>query len=68
MYTILGRRGIIGSVITRALLEKGEKVRVWERSAGRLQPFVRRGAEAFVGDVADAEAMTRALTGRARHS
>jgi uncharacterized protein YbjT (DUF2867 family) len=63
MYTILGATGNIGSVITRALLEKGEKVRVLGRSAGRLQPFVRRGAEAFVGDVADAEAMTRALTG-----
>ena len=63
MYTILGATGNIGSVITRALLEKGEKVRVVGRNAGRLQPFVRRGAEAFVGDVADAEAMTRALTG-----
>lgn len=63
MYTILGATGNIGSVITSALLGKGEKVRVVGRSLGRLQPFVRRGAEAFVGDVADAEAMTRALTG-----
>ncbi|HKI10620.1 MAG TPA: NAD(P)H-binding protein [Candidatus Acidoferrum sp.] len=63
MYTILGATGNIGSVITRALLEKGEKVRVVGRNATRLQPFVRRGAEAFVGDVADVEAMTRALTG-----
>lgn len=63
MYTILGATGNIGSVITRALLEKGEKVRAVGRNAGRLQPFVRRGAEAFVGDVADAEGMTRALTG-----
>ena len=63
MYTILGATGNIGSVITRALLEKGEKVRVVGRNAGRLQPFVRRGAEAFVGDVGDTEAMTQALTG-----
>lgn len=63
MYTILGATGNVGSVITRALLEKGEKVRAVGRNAGRLQPFVRRGAEAFVGDVADAEGMTRALTG-----
>jgi uncharacterized protein YbjT (DUF2867 family) len=63
MYTILGATGNIGSVITKALLEKGEKVRAVGRNAGRLQPFVKRGAEAFVGDVADAEAMTRALTG-----
>ena len=63
MYTILGATGNIGSVIAKALLEKGEKVRVVGRNAGRLQPFVKRGAEAFVGNVMDAEAMTRALTG-----
>ena len=63
MYTILGATGNIGSVIAKALLEKGEKVRVVGRNAGRLQPFVQRGAEAFVGNVVDAEAMTRALTG-----
>ena len=63
MYTILGATGNIGSVITKALLEKGEKVRVVGRNLGRLQRFVKRGAEAFVGDVGDAEAMTRALTG-----
>ncbi len=63
MYTILGATGNIGSVISKALLAKGEKVRVVGRNAGRLQPFVQRGAEAFVGDVTDTEAMTRALTG-----
>ena len=63
MYTILGATGNIGSMIARALLENGEKVRVVGRNAGRLQPFVKRGAEAFVEDVMDAEAMTRALTG-----
>jgi len=63
MYTILGATGNIGSVISKALLDKGEKVRVVGRSGGRLQPLVKRGAEAFVGDVADEEAMTRALTG-----
>ncbi len=61
MYTILGATGNVGSVIARALLAKGEQVRVVGRNTGRLQQFVRRGAEAFVGDVADAEVMTRAL-------
>ena len=63
MYTILGATGNIGSVITRKLLEKGEKVRVVGRNAGRLQQFVQRGAEAVVTDVKDAEALTKALTG-----
>jgi uncharacterized protein YbjT (DUF2867 family) len=63
MYTILGATGNIGSVITKKLLEKGEKVRVVGRNSGRLQQYVHRGAEEFVADVKDAEALTRALTG-----
>jgi uncharacterized protein YbjT (DUF2867 family) len=63
MYTVLGATGNIGSVITKKLLEKGEKVRVVARSAGRLQQYVHKGAEAFVADVRDAEALTKALTG-----
>ncbi len=61
MYTVLGATGHIGSVITKTLLERGEKVRVAGRSATRLQPFVQKGAEAFLGDVNDAEALTRAF-------
>ena len=63
MYTILGATGNIGSVITRKLLEKGERVRVVGRNAGKLQQFVQKGAEAFVADVKDAEALTKALAG-----
>ena len=68
MYTVLGATGNIGSVITNVLLDMGEKVRVVGRDAGNLQPFVSRGAEAFPADVVDEEAMSRALTGRARFS
>ena len=63
MYTVLGATGNIGSIITKKLLEKGEKVRVVGRNAARLQQFVHKGAEALVADVKDAEALTRALTG-----
>jgi uncharacterized protein YbjT (DUF2867 family) len=62
MYTVLGATGHIGSVITRKLLEKGEKVRVVGRSTARLQPLVQRGAEAFIAEVHDLEALTRAFT------
>jgi uncharacterized protein YbjT (DUF2867 family) len=61
MYTVLGATGNIGSVITKNLLEKGEKVRVVGRSMSRLQPFVQRGAEAFLGDVSDGASLTRAF-------
>jgi uncharacterized protein YbjT (DUF2867 family) len=63
MYTVLGATGNIGSVITKKLLDKGEKVRVVGRNAARLHPFVQKGAEAFVADISDAEALTRAFSG-----
>jgi len=63
MYTVLGATGNIGSVITKNLLEKGEKVRVFGRHGGKLETFVHRGAEAFVGDVTDSAAVTKAFEG-----
>ena len=63
MYTVLGATGHIGSVITKTLLEKGEKVRVVGRQAGKLQQFVSKGAESLVADLSDAEALRRALDG-----
>jgi uncharacterized protein YbjT (DUF2867 family) len=63
MYTVIGATGNIGSVITKTLLEKGERVRVFGRHGGKLQVFAQKGAEALVGDVMDADALTRAFTG-----
>jgi uncharacterized protein YbjT (DUF2867 family) len=63
MYTILGATGNIGAVITRTLLAKGEKVRVFGRSAGKLQQFVQKGAESAVGDAKDAGALAKAFEG-----
>jgi len=63
MYAITGATGNTGSVIAAKLLARGKKVRVIGRDARRLQDFVRKGAEAFVADVTDAEALTKALTG-----
>jgi uncharacterized protein YbjT (DUF2867 family) len=63
MYVILGASGNTGSIIADSLLSKGKKVRVVGRDAGRLQRFVRKGAEAFTGDVSDAVALTKAFRG-----
>jgi len=63
MYVILGASGNTGSIIADSLLSKGKKVRVVGRDAGRLERFVRRGAEAFTGDVSDAAALTKAFSG-----
>jgi uncharacterized protein YbjT (DUF2867 family) len=63
MYAIAGATGNTGSVIAAKLLGRGEKVRVVGRDASRLGGFVQKGAEAFVADVTDAAALTKAFTG-----
>ncbi len=63
MYVISGGSGNTGSIIANSLLSKGQKVRVVGRDLGRLQRFVRKGAEAFTADVSDAAALTKAFSG-----
>lgn len=63
MIVITGATGNTGRVAAEALLAKGERVRVIGRDEGRLQPFVKKGAEAFVGNVEDAAAMSKAFEG-----
>src|ERR1051326_3918092 len=63
MYVITGATGNTGSVVAKKLLEQGKKVRVIGRSAERLTALATRGAEPFVGDVTDTEAMNRAFSG-----
>jgi uncharacterized protein YbjT (DUF2867 family) len=63
MIVITGATGNTGKPTAHELLTGGEKVRVIGRSAEKLQQFVDKGAEAFVGSVLDADAMTRAFTG-----
>src|SRR3984893_7715675 len=63
IYVILGATGNTGSIIANSLLSKGKKVRVVGRDAGRLQRFVRKGAEAFTATMSDAAALTKAFSG-----
>src|SRR5215471_7009403 len=63
MYVITGATGNTGSVVTRRLLAQGKKVRAIGRSAERLQPLVNAGAEAFVADLGDSGALSKALAG-----
>jgi uncharacterized protein YbjT (DUF2867 family) len=62
-YVILGATGNTGSIIADTLLSGRKRVRVVGRDAGRLQRFVRKGAEAFTGDASDAGALTKAFRG-----
>jgi uncharacterized protein YbjT (DUF2867 family) len=63
MYTILGATGNTGSIIAKKLLEAGKQVRVVGRDSKKLAPFVSRGAEAFVADTIDEEALRGAFAG-----
>src|SRR5579871_1145527 len=63
MYVITGATGNTGSIVADALLAAGNKVRVMGRDAGRLQRFVRKGAEPFTADLSDAAALTKAFSG-----
>jgi uncharacterized protein YbjT (DUF2867 family) len=62
MYVITGATGNTGNVVARSLLAKGQKVRVIGRSADRLQPLAAEGAEAFVCDLTDAGALSKAFS------
>ncbi|MCL5288957.1 MAG: NmrA family NAD(P)-binding protein [Acidobacteria bacterium] len=63
MYVITGATGNTGKVVAETLLAISEKVRVLGRSAEKLQPFVAKSAEAFVADVTDEAALTKAFSG-----
>jgi uncharacterized protein YbjT (DUF2867 family) len=63
MYVITGATGNTGKVVVEQLLAQGQKVRAIGRSAERLQPLAARGAEPFVADITDTDALTHAFTG-----
>src|SRR6185369_13353452 len=63
MYAITGATGNIGSKTAEILLDRGEKVRVISRDAARLRTLVKKGAEAFVGNLKDTAFLKGAFTG-----
>jgi uncharacterized protein YbjT (DUF2867 family) len=63
MYVITGATGQTGNKVAEKLLAQGEQVRVVGRDAKRLEPFVKKGAEAFVADITDTGALTKAFSG-----
>ena len=63
MYVVTGATGNTGRIIVNGLLARGEKVRAMARSADHLKSEVAKGAEAFVGQLGDSDALARALDG-----
>ena len=63
MYVVTGATGNTGRVVANRLLDRQKAVRVIGRSQEKLQSLVDRGAEAFVADLSDQEALAKAFTG-----
>ena len=63
MVVITGATGNTGSEAAKALLRKGEKVRVLGRSAERMKELAAHGAEPFLCDVSDAATLATAFAG-----
>ena len=61
MYVITGATGNIGKVIALELLSKGKKVRVIGRTSDKLKELIAKGAEAFAGNVYDADFVNKAF-------
>ena len=61
MYVVLGASGNTGHIVASNLLARGQKVRAVGRNAAHLQPLTAKGAEAFIADVTDANALAKAF-------
>lgn len=58
---VLGATGTVGSKVTEILLNEGHEVVIITRSAEKLEPFRKRGAEIIKGDLNDADILTSAF-------
>lgn len=63
MFVVAGVSGNTGSVVAETLLAAGSPVRVIVRDAAKGAPWVAKGAEVRIADLADAAALGAALEG-----
>lgn len=63
MQVVFGANGRAGGETARALIERGEKVRVVLRKAEQAAPWRERGAEVAIASLDDADAVAAALDG-----
>jgi uncharacterized protein YbjT (DUF2867 family) len=61
MYVVLGASGNTGHVVAQNLLARQQKVRVVGRNAVHLQPLAAKGAEIFLGELTDADFLSKAF-------
>ncbi|MCH7499402.1 MAG: NmrA family NAD(P)-binding protein, partial [Nitrospinae bacterium] len=61
MYAVAGVTGHTGSLVARALLDRGESVRAIVRNREHIYKWRDRGAEVMVADLNDVPALAMAL-------
>jgi NAD(P)H dehydrogenase (quinone) len=63
IYAVTGITGQVGGVVAGKLLEAGKAVRATVRSADKGPPWMKRGCQVAIADMADANALTDAFAG-----
>src|SRR6185369_8931392 len=63
MYVVAGVSGQTGRAAAESLLERGRRIRVLVRDAGKGEEWRSRGAEVAVTSLDDPAALARALSG-----
>jgi uncharacterized protein YbjT (DUF2867 family) len=63
MFAVMGVTGQVGGAAARALLAEKLPVRAILRDASKAQPWKDLGAEIFIADATDVDALTKALSG-----
>lgn len=58
MYAITGSTGNTGKLIVETLLSRGQRVIAIGRRTEKLEPFVKLGAEAYIGELNDTSFLT----------
>jgi len=60
---VTGGTGYVGGAIVRALVGRGERVRVLARQTSRTEPLERLGVEIVRGDILDSDSLRAAIAG-----
>jgi uncharacterized protein YbjT (DUF2867 family) len=63
VYLITGATGNVGSLVVERLIARGDRPRVFVRDADKARARYGDRVDVFTGDLADANALTRALAG-----
>lgn len=63
LILVTGATGQQGRAVARALLGRGQRIRVLTRSLARASEFVEAGAEGATGDLTERLSLERALQG-----